>query len=93
MHYSSGSGVIPHINIYGLGVGISTIKKITSGRRWGMTTRGLSYKVFNLPSHPDHKYIWLKIPHCLNSSKNLNRKTKNTIFIPGAQPHSGGESV
>jgi hypothetical protein len=32
------------INIYGLGVGISTIKKITSGRRWGMTTRGLSYK-------------------------------------------------
>jgi hypothetical protein len=25
------------INIYGLGVGISTIKKFTSGRGWGMT--------------------------------------------------------
>jgi hypothetical protein len=24
-------------NIYGLGVGISTIKKFTSGREWGMT--------------------------------------------------------
>ena len=48
------------INIYGLGVGISTIKKFTSGRGWGMTTRGLSYKVFNLPSHPDHKYIWFR---------------------------------
>jgi hypothetical protein len=46
------------INIYGLGVGISTIKMFTSGRVWGMTPRGLSYKVFNLPSHPDHKYIW-----------------------------------
>jgi hypothetical protein len=48
------------INIYGLGVGISTIKKFTSGMGWGMTTRGLSYKAFNLPSHPDHKYIWFK---------------------------------
>ena len=25
------------INIYGVGVGISTIKKFTSGRGWGMT--------------------------------------------------------
>ena len=25
------------INIHGLGVGISTIKKFTSGRGWGMT--------------------------------------------------------
>jgi hypothetical protein len=25
-----------------------------------MTPRGLSYKAFNLPSHPDHKYIWFK---------------------------------
>jgi hypothetical protein len=25
------------INIYGLGVGISTIKKFTSGKGWGMT--------------------------------------------------------
>ena len=41
------------INIYGLGVGISTIKKLTSGRGWGMTPRGLSYKAFNLSSHPD----------------------------------------
>jgi hypothetical protein len=48
------------INIYGLGVGISTIKKFTSGRGWGMTTRGLSYMVFNLPSHPDHKYRWFR---------------------------------
>jgi len=24
------------INVYGLGVGISTIKKLTSGRGWGM---------------------------------------------------------
>jgi hypothetical protein len=46
------------INIYGLGVGISTIIKFTSGRGWGMTPRGLSYKAFNLPSHPDHKYIY-----------------------------------
>ena len=48
------------INIYGLGVEISTIKKFTSGRGWGMTPWGLSYKAFNLPSHPDHKYIWFK---------------------------------
>jgi hypothetical protein len=48
------------INIYGLGMGISTIKKFTSGRGWGMTPQGLSYKAFNLPSHPDHKYIWLR---------------------------------
>jgi hypothetical protein len=48
------------INIYGLEVGISTIKKFTSGRGWGMTTRGLSNKVFNLPSHPDYKYIWFR---------------------------------
>ena len=39
---------------------ISTIIKFTSGRGWGMTPQGLSYKAFNLPSHPDHKYIWLK---------------------------------
>ena len=38
--------------IYGLGVGISTIKKFTSGRGWGMIPRGPSYKAFNLPSHP-----------------------------------------
>jgi hypothetical protein len=48
------------INIYGLGVGISTIIKFTSGRRWGMTPRDLSYKAFNLPGHPNHKYIWFK---------------------------------
>ena len=48
------------INIYGLGVGISTIKKFTSGRGWGMTPRRLSYKAFNLPIHPDHKYIWFR---------------------------------
>jgi hypothetical protein len=49
------------INIYGLGVGISTIKKFTSGRRCVMTLHwGLSYKAFNLPSHPDHEYIWFK---------------------------------
>jgi hypothetical protein len=23
-------------------------------------THGLSYKAFNLPSHPYHKYIWLR---------------------------------
>ena len=44
------------INIYGLGVGISNIIKLTSGRGWGMTLWGLSYKAFNLPSHPDNKY-------------------------------------
>jgi hypothetical protein len=49
------------INIYGLGVGISTNKKITSVRGWGMTPWGLSYKAFNLPSHPDHKYIWFRV--------------------------------
>ena len=48
------------INIYGLGLVISTIIKFTSGWGWGMTPRGLSYKAFNLPSHPDHKYIWFK---------------------------------
>jgi hypothetical protein len=49
------------INIYGLGVVISTTKKFTSGRGWGMTPLpDLSYKAFNLPSHPDHKYIWFK---------------------------------
>jgi hypothetical protein len=45
------------INIYGLGVGISTIKKFTSGSG-GVWPWGLSYKAFNLPSHPDHKYIY-----------------------------------
>ena len=53
------------INIHGLGVGISTIKKFTSGRWWYMTPcpppPGLSYKAFNLPSHPDHKYIWFRV--------------------------------
>jgi hypothetical protein len=57
-------GVIPYpltliINIYGLGVGISTIIKFPSGRG-GVCPRGLSYKAFNLPSHPDHKYIWFR---------------------------------
>ena len=49
------------INIYGLGVGISTIKKFTSDRGWGMTPQGLSYRAFNLPSHPDHKYNGLGV--------------------------------
>ena len=49
------------INIYGLGVEISTIIKFTSDRGWGMTPQGLSYKAFNLPSHPDHKYIWFRV--------------------------------
>jgi hypothetical protein len=48
MPYSSGpGGVIPHpllevnfLIIYGLRVGISTIKKFTSGRGWGMTPPG-----------------------------------------------------
>ena len=35
-------------------------KKFTSGRGWGMTLRDLSYKAFNWPSHPDHKYIWIR---------------------------------
>jgi hypothetical protein len=49
------------MNIYGLRVGISTIKKFTSGRRCVMTLHwGLSYKAFNLPSHPDHEYIWFR---------------------------------
>jgi hypothetical protein len=26
-----------------------------------MTPRGLSYKAFNLPSHPDHKYYGLGV--------------------------------
>ena len=29
-----------NIQVYGLGVGISTIKKFTSGRGWGMTPPG-----------------------------------------------------
>ena len=48
------------INIYGLGMGISTIKKFTSGRG-GVWPWGLSYKAFNLPSHPDHQYIWFRV--------------------------------
>jgi hypothetical protein len=48
------------INIYGLGVGISTFKRFTSGRG-GVWPRGLSYNAFNLPSHPDHKYIWFRV--------------------------------
>ena len=48
------------INIYGLGVGISTIKKFTSGRGW-VWPWGLSYNAFNLPIHPDHKYIWFRV--------------------------------
>jgi hypothetical protein len=49
------------INIYGLGVGISTIIKFTSGRGCGMTPRGLSYKAFNLPSHSDHKLFMIRV--------------------------------
>ena len=48
------------INIYGLGVAISTIKKSTLGRG-GVWPPGLSYKAFNLPSHHDHKYIWFRV--------------------------------
>jgi hypothetical protein len=44
----------------GSGVGISTIKKFTSDRGWGMTPQSLSYKAFNLSSHSDHKYTWLR---------------------------------
>jgi hypothetical protein len=33
----------------------------TSGRGWSMTPRGLSYNAFNLPSQPDHKYIWFRV--------------------------------
>jgi hypothetical protein len=68
------------INIYGLGVGISTIIKFTSDRGWGMTARGLSYKAFNLPSHPEHKYANVKL-------------CNQYFFIPGAQPHPAVESV
>jgi hypothetical protein len=41
-------------------VGISTIKQFTSGRGWGKNVWpwGLSYNAFNLPSRPDHKYIY-----------------------------------
>jgi hypothetical protein len=46
--------------VQALGVRISTIKKFTSCRGWGITPRDLSYKAFNLPSHPDHKYIWFR---------------------------------
>jgi hypothetical protein len=50
MPYSSGPGghtpppVTLIINIYGLGVGISTIKKFTSGRGWGITPGALAIK-------------------------------------------------
>jgi hypothetical protein len=27
----------------------------------GYDPRGSSYKAFNLPNHPDHKYIWFKV--------------------------------
>jgi uncharacterized membrane protein YczE len=47
------------INIYGLGVEISTTKKFTSGRG-GVWPWGLCYNAFNLPSHPNHKYIWFR---------------------------------
>jgi len=26
----------------------------------GYDPRDMSYKAFNLPSHPDHKYIWFR---------------------------------
>jgi hypothetical protein len=58
-HFST-PGLSPTSLGNGLGVRISTIKKFTSVRVWGMTPQGLSYKVFNLPSHPDHKYIWFR---------------------------------
>ena len=48
------------INIYGLRVETSTIKKFTSGGG-GVGPQGLSYNAFNLPSHPDHKYIWFRV--------------------------------
>jgi hypothetical protein len=71
------------INIYGSEVGISTIKKFTSGRGWGMTPRGLSCKAFNLPSHPDHKYIWLK-EHILRITHfSETTKDRNLIFGMG----------
>jgi hypothetical protein len=41
-------------------VGISTIIKFTSDRGGVWPPGGLSYKAFNLPSHPDHKYIWIR---------------------------------
>jgi hypothetical protein len=42
-----------------IGLGISTIKKFTSGMGWGMTprVRVIRYLIC-LVSHPDHKYIW-----------------------------------
>jgi hypothetical protein len=45
-----GEGVIPHplpeVNFLMVELGV------------GYNPWGLSYKTFNLPSHPDHKYIW-----------------------------------
>ena len=51
------------INIYGLGVGISTIMALKSSLQVGVgyDPGGLSYNAFNLPSHPDHKYIWFRV--------------------------------
>jgi hypothetical protein len=47
------------INIYGLGEGSQPLKSSLQviGGIW---PRGLSYNAFNLPSHPDHKYIWFR---------------------------------
>jgi hypothetical protein len=36
-------------------VGISTIKKFPSGRGWGMTPRGLSYKAFKMATTAGHR--------------------------------------
>jgi hypothetical protein len=37
---------------------------------WGMTPHGLSYKAFNFPSHPDHKYIWFRVGISITFLKN-----------------------
>jgi hypothetical protein len=52
-----------------------TVKNV-EGRGWGMTPRGLSYKAFNLPSHPDHKYIWFKGTKMKYLQKQKNNKSK-----------------
>jgi hypothetical protein len=56
--------LLPEVNF--LMVEISTPKpyifmiRVTRQMKCLNDPRGLSYKVFNLPSHPDHKYIWLR---------------------------------
>jgi hypothetical protein len=70
------------INIYGLRVGISTTKKFTSGRGWGMTPQGLSYKANWYSSLPIQWQKSTTLQRVPDTSMHIKIIYISRIFLP-----------